>query len=146
MSPHVRPDILIKLGGSIITDKTQQNVFRTSVMSRLAGELYAGMQATGMQLSAMEFTISASLRAKTEEELTGEALAAFQSRADMIRKSLKAKTLKIVTIHLDTQTPRPSRPMFRAKAMASRAEATPPAAEAGTSSILVNAAGTVQVK
>lgn len=133
--------------------KGKQDGWRTRSEMRLESrdfaalaKLIGSLQAADMQLAAMEFSISSALRSRIEDELTREALAAFQSRADMIRQSLKAQTHKIVTIHLDTQTPQSPRPIMRVKAMTAMADAAPPQAEAGTSDILVSATGTVQVQ
>jgi predicted secreted protein len=133
--------------------KEKQDGWRTRAELRLESrdfdalaKLIGNLQAADVQLATMEFSISPSLRSRIEEELTREALSAFQGRADMIRQSLKAQTLKIVTIHLDTQTPQPPRPLYRAKAMSAMSEAAPPPVEAGTSGILVSATGTVQVQ
>jgi predicted secreted protein len=133
--------------------KGKQDGWRTRAELRLESrnfaslaELIGRLQAGDMQLGGMQFVISPSLRAEVEAELTKEAVAAFQARADLVRESLSAQASKIVTLHLDAQTPQIPRPMFRAKAMASMEEAVAPAAEAGTSEIVITASGTVQVQ
>jgi predicted secreted protein len=113
-----------------------------AVLAGLIGKLQAG----DVQLAGMQFLISPALRSQVEAELTKEALAAFQARADLVRQSLAAQASKIVTLHLDSQTPQIPRPMFRAKAMAAMEEAVAPPAEAGTSEIVITASGTVQVQ
>ena len=113
-----------------------------AVLAGLIGRLQAG----DVQLGGMQFLISPALRSQVEAELTKEALAAFQARADLVRQSLAAQTSRIVTLHLDAQTPQTPRPMFRAKAMAAMEEAVAPPAEAGTSEIVITASGTVQVQ
>jgi predicted secreted protein len=113
-----------------------------AVLAGLIGKLQAG----DVQLAGMQFLISPALRSQVEAELTKEALAAFQARADLVRQSLAAQASKIVTLHLDAQTPQIPRPMFRAKAMAAMEEAVAPPAEAGTSEIVITASGTVQVQ
>lgn len=133
--------------------KGKQDGWRTRAELRLESrdfaslaELIGMLQAGDMQLGGMQFLISPALRSQVEAELTKEALAAFQSRADLVRQSLSAQTSKIVTLHLDAQTPQPPRPMFRARAMVAMEEAAPPAAEAGSSEIVITASGTVQAQ
>lgn len=134
--------------------KDRQEGWRTRAELRLESrdvaalaKLVGRLQAADMQLAGMDFSLSPDLRSKIEEELTKEALAAFQSRADLIRQSLKAASLKIVTVHITTQAPQPQRPMLRARAVsAAMAGAPQPPAEAGTSDITVIATGTVQLQ
>jgi predicted secreted protein len=133
--------------------KGKQDGWRTRAELRLESRdfgalsaLIGQLQAADVQLAGMQFVVSPSLRSQVEAELTKEALAAFQARADLIRQSLSAQASRIVTLHLDAQTPHIPRPMFRAKAMAAMEEAAAPAAEAGTSEIVITASGTVQVQ
>jgi predicted secreted protein len=114
-----------------------------TALARLIGRL----QSADLQLGQLNFTISPDLRTRIESELTQEALAAFKSRADLIRQSLNAQGLRVVTIRLDTQFPQPLRQGLRAsRMMALEEQAPPPPAEGGTTEIVLNAAGTVQVQ
>ncbi len=133
--------------------KGKQDGWRTRAELRLESrdfaalaELIGRLQAGDMQLGGMQFVISPSLRSQVEAELTKEAVAAFQARADLVRQSLSAQTSRIVTLRLDAQAPQPPRPMFRARAMAAMEEAAAPPAEAGTGEIVIIASGTVQVQ
>jgi predicted secreted protein len=133
--------------------KGKQDGWRTRAELRLESRdftvlagLIGRLQSSDLQLGGLQFSVSPALRTQVEGELTKEALAAFQNRADVIRQSLSAQASKIVTIRIDTQTPQIHRPMMRAKAMASLEEAAAPAAEAGNSEIIVSAIGTVQTQ
>ena len=75
-----------------------------------------------------------------------EALAAFQQRAELIRKSLGASAYSLmdVTVHTGrTQRPVPLR--ARAGVSVARAEATPPAMEQGTTRITVQVSGRIHL-
>lgn len=134
--------------------KDRQEGWRTRAELRLESRDFAALakligtlQEADMQLAGMNFLLSPDLRSKIEGELTREALAAFQSRADLIRQSLKAASLKIVALHITTQAPQPQRTLLRARAMsAAMAGPAQPPAEAGTSDIVVIASGTVQLQ
>lgn len=133
--------------------KGRQDGWRTRADLRLESRDFTGLagligtlQAGDMQLEGMQFLISPALRSQIEAELTKEALAAFQARAELVRQSLTAQASKIVTLRLDSQPPQQPRPMFRAKAMAAMAEASATPAEAGVAEIVITASGTVQVQ
>jgi predicted secreted protein len=114
-----------------------------TALATLIGEL----QSDGMQLGNVQFSVSPALRDRIEQQLTREALKAFQQRADIVRDSLNSKALKIVTIRLDTQgSYPPPRPMYKVNAMMAMDAAAAPPAEAGNSEITVVASGSVQVE
>lgn len=108
--------------------------------------LIARLQAH-MQVGSIAFSVSPDARNSAMDTLTAEAIAAFRSRSDIVRRALGAKAYKIRRIALNTQsTPPPPRPFQRA-AGAIASEAIPaPGLEAGTSRVSVSASGTIEVE
>lgn len=74
------------------------------------------------------------------------AVAAFRSRAEIVRQSFSGRAYKIRKITLSTSgfVPQP-RPYMAARAMAS-ADVAPPPLEGGQSMITVSANGTIEVE
>ncbi len=110
-----------------------------------AASALIGKLQSGMQLGGVSFSVSAELRRQTENELITEAVAAFRSRAEILRQSLSGRTYKIRKITVNTAgfVPQP-RPYLAARAMAS-AEAAQPPLEGGQSMVTVSANGTIEV-
>jgi predicted secreted protein len=98
-----------------------------------------------LQVRAMQFLVSSGKRREVESALTEEALAAFQQRADIIRKSLGASSYRLMDVSIHTGGARPPMPV-RAEAMSvSRAGVASPAIEQGTSSVTVQVSGRIHL-
>ncbi len=98
-----------------------------------------------LQVQAMQFLVSTAKRRDVESALTEEALAAFQQRAEVIRKSLGASGYRLMDLSVHTGGLRPPMPL-RAEAMSvSRAGVASPAIEQGTSSISVQVSGRIRL-
>ena len=112
-------------------------------MAGLIGKL----QST-MQLGQVAFLVSPELRRQTENELIGEAVAAFRGRADIATKAIGGKSYKIRRVGINTGGMAPGpRPMLAQRALAAAAaEVAPPTFEGGTSTIQVAVNGTVEVE
>lgn len=107
--------------------------------TKLVGELQSRLQ-----LESLAFSVSPEQRRKIEDALIEEALAAFQDRAQLVRKKLGASGYQIVLLGIDTPgRPPPPRPMMRT-AMAEAAVA-PPAVEGGTSRVTVHVNATIEL-
>jgi predicted secreted protein len=111
-------------------------------MASLIGKL----QST-MQLGGVAFAVSPELRRQIEDEMIGEGVAAFRSRAEIARTALGGKSYKIRRIAINTggMVPGP-RPMIAQRAQAAPAEVAPPSFEGGTSTVQVSVNGTVEVE
>jgi predicted secreted protein len=109
-------------------------------MSALLGELQ-----TRIQLRSIDFTVSPAQRRKVEDELIDEALAAFLARAERVRQRLGGRGYEIVQISIGTSGAPPVPRMRAAMAMES-AQAAPPALEAGTSELVSNVSGSIQLE
>lgn len=109
-------------------------------LTRLIGALQERLQ-----VQSMQFLVSPARRRDVESALTEEALAAFQQRADVIRKSLGASSYRLMDVNVNTGGLRPPMPM-RAEAMSmSRAAVASPAVEQGTSSVTVQVSGRIHL-
>jgi predicted secreted protein len=110
-----------------------------SQVSELIGELQ-----TRLQVQSVGFTVSPERRREVEDALIREALAAFRSRAKLVRESLEASGFELVKISINTGGSPPIVPR-QVRAMAA-AEVAPPALEAGTSTLVVRASGTIELR
>jgi predicted secreted protein len=109
-------------------------------LTRLIGALQERLQ-----VQSMQFLVSAAKRRDVEAALTEEALAAFQQRAEVIRKALGASGYRLMDVSVHTGGPRPPVPV-RAEAMSmSRAAVSSPAVEQGTSSVSVQVSGRIRL-
>ena len=111
-------------------------------MSELIGKL----QST-MSVGYVNFAVSPDVRRQTENELIGQAIDAFRARAELVRKALGGKGVRIrhlsVTSGLSGAQPRVFAAL-RASSIAPVAEA--PQLEAGVSQVQVGVSGTVEIE
>jgi len=109
-------------------------------VSRLIGRLQANMQLAGVQ-----FSVSPEARAAAENELIGEAIAAFKARAEIVQTALGGRGYKLQNLDVSSGQSGPMPRMALARpAMAAEAP-QPPALEGGVSTITVNANGTIEI-
>lgn len=110
-------------------------------LSELVGTLQSRLQ-----LQSLQFSVSPDKRRQIEDTLIEQALAAYQQRADIIRKSLGAQgyTLLEVNIHTAGQD-RPIPVRAEAASMLSRSSVSQPAMEQGTSRVNVQASGKIRL-
>lgn len=98
-----------------------------------------------LQLRSIGFSVSPERRRGIEDELVAEVLAAFRARAEIVRRSLGARSYEIVQISINTQGGAPPRPVrMMAMEMESRSQVRAPALEGGSSRIVVHANGTIE--
>jgi predicted secreted protein len=110
----------------------------SDAMTRLVGALQERLQ-----LHSFGFEVSREARARVEEELVAEALAAFGARAERVRKALGAKGYAIDEISIGTSGGAPP-PIMRARMESFAASASaPPAVEGGSSRVVVTASGAI---
>jgi predicted secreted protein len=114
----------------------------TDAMTALIGTLQSRLQ-----LQSFRFGVSEETRAKVEEELVKEALAAFQERALLVRQSLGAGGYAIDDLSIDTGGYAPPRPMMESRMdMMVSKSAAPPAVEGGESRIAVTVSGAIKLE
>ncbi|HZQ74635.1 MAG TPA: SIMPL domain-containing protein [Burkholderiales bacterium] len=108
-------------------------------LAKLVGELQQSLLVQGMQLR-----LSPALRRSTEEALMAEAIAAFQARAELVRKAMKASRYGVRTMNIGTSGGLVV-PLSQGLRGASLS-AAPVALEAGTSTVQVSVSGTIQLE
>lgn len=108
-------------------------------LSGLVGELQAG----GLTLSGIDFSVSAQTRRALEDELIDEALAAFRARATRVAKAMGRAGWSLVALSIGHDGAPPPRPP--ALPMRGMAEAGP-ALERGESEVRVVVDGTIELE
>ncbi len=105
-----------------------------------------GILQSRLQMQSLQFSVSPDRRRQVENELIEQALDAYQARADIIRKSLGAKTYKLMDINIRSSGRSPVIPM-RAEAVStlSRSSVSTPALEQGTSRVNVQVSGKIRL-
>lgn len=104
-------------------------------------ELTARLQSS-VQVAGVAFSVSRESRAKAEEALIHEAVAAFQGRATLVTKAAGIADYRIREMTVQAEGYRPP-PIPRLAAMASDA-APAPSFEAGVSSIVLRVSGSIE--
>ncbi len=100
-----------------------------------------------MQLAGISFVPSPDTITATENRLIDAALKAFRTRADIIAKSMGARTWKSVNLNINTGGGPMPMSKYRTATMAMSVEAVPaPEVAAGNSEITVLANGTIQLQ
>ncbi len=100
-----------------------------------------------MQLANLQFSIAPDTVARTENELVGEVIKAFQTRANAISKAMGTNGYKIVSLSINSagNMPMPlARPMMRG-ALAIDSAIPAPDFSAGDSHLTVQASGTIEL-
>lgn len=110
-------------------------------LAKLVGELQQGLLVQGMQLR-----LSPALRRSSEEALIAEAIAAFQARAEIVRRAMKAAKYGVRTMNIGTSGGGIVAPFARANVSGMSASAAPVALEAGSSTVQVTVSGTIQLE
>ncbi len=106
----------------------------------LVGKLQSDLVVVGLVQ-----TVSGDARRKAENALIGEAFAAFEERARVVRDAMKAKGYRVKELQLSPGGV-PPRPMaMQARAYSSESAAAP-AIEPGSTRILITVSGTVQMQ
>lgn len=140
--------------GSSLTSSSRLENWRGRAEIRLesrdfkaAGELIGKLQEK-LQLNGLSFVVAADTRRKVEDDLTTEAITAFKTRAETIRKAWSAKDYKLVQMSLGSAGAPPAyAPMMRAMKMADSAEAMPAHDIAGGETrLVVNVSGSIELQ
>ncbi len=121
---------------------TQELLLEGSDFAEL-GSLIGQLQER-LQVTSINFSVSAERRRAVEDELIAQALGAFKQRAELIRRQLAAKSYRIVDVSINTGGGQPA-PLMRGLALEA-ASVTPPAVEAGASILTVNVGGAIELQ
>jgi predicted secreted protein len=99
-----------------------------------------------LALESISYAVSDELRQSVEEELTKQALDAFQKRAQLVTEQLGRKSYRLVemTIHSDEQAIQPRR--LRGSMMATQSSVAAPSLEAGTQTLRMKIDGSIELQ
>jgi predicted secreted protein len=111
-----------------------------------AASALIGKLQTSMQLAGINFSVSSETRKATENDLIGEAVAAFRARAEVAQQAIGGKSYKIQRLSLNTGFSGPPPRLMLMQARAGVADAAPPPVEGGASTITVNVTGMIEVE
>lgn len=111
-----------------------------------AARVIARLQST-MQMGNMTFVLSPDTATATNNRLIDSALKAFSTRADIVAKSLGARSWRMVEVNIGTDAGHPPVPVYRmaAKTMLAEDGVEPQDVAGGTSNIVVNVNGRIQL-
>jgi len=111
-------------------------------LSELVGTLQSRLQ-----MQSLQFSVSPDKRRQIEDTLIEQALAAYQRRADIIRKSVGAQGYTLLEVDIHTAGQDRPMPPLRAEAvsMLSRSSVSQPAMEQGTSRVNVQVSGKIRL-
>ncbi|WP_298771879.1 SIMPL domain-containing protein [uncultured Shewanella sp.] len=125
----------------VIAWKTSQQLELESTDFPLLTKVIGKLQ-TELNITAIEFKVSPSVRKNTQNQLSIEALNQFKQQAELIQKNMGASNYQIVSVNINTgsQYLAYPRPMMKTE-MASSA----PAIKSGSSAINVDASGQIQL-
>lgn len=113
--------------------------------AKVLGDLIASLQQR-LAIEAIGFSVSKESRDRTETALTTEALAQFQARARQVAAALGRGGYRVVRLNLGTGDNMPPPLMQRGAAMMlAEKAATPAQLAAGTQTMNVTVAGTIQL-
>jgi predicted secreted protein len=92
--------------------------------------------------------VSPTRQKEAEDELIGQAIADFRSRARRVAEAFGKAEFRIVDVNVNTgnRIPEPRRYAARGMAMAEAAAAPPPVFESGTRDLQVTVSGTVELR
>lgn len=114
----------------------------TAAISSLLGTLQAG----GLVLRTISFSVSRETRARLEDELMAAAITAFRSRAALITKSFGKNSYVIAAINIgDGGYQPPLMPYARSSSMMVD-EAVGPEVEGGQSTLRIDVSGTIELQ
>ena len=97
-----------------------------------------------LQVKQMSFVPTTETRVRIENELIEEAMQAFLSRVEIVKKNMPDKNYRIINLNINTGGYRPPERHAQRAMVHSMEMASAPAVEAGTSNITVTVSGRIQ--
>jgi predicted secreted protein len=111
------------------------------------GGLIGQLQAQGLLLRGITFSVAPETRERFEEELIVEALSAFRQRAGLIARAIGRRGWNLMNLSIGQQDPPVPFPYQQGRTMALEAAAdVPPALESGKSTLRVSVDATIDVE
>ncbi len=103
-----------------------------------------GVLQKDLQLQSLHFDVSPETRSKVADELIGEALAAFQARADIIARSMGRSGYRVVNVDVSTDEA-VNNPRGGVMMMEARSKGSAPALEGGDTRVSVRVFARIQL-
>jgi predicted secreted protein len=110
-----------------------------------AASALIGKLQSGMQLANLTFSVSPEARRSTENELIAEAIAAFKSRAEIVKTALAGRGYKLQRLNVASGYNAPQPRFAMARLAASAPDVATPNLEAGVTMVTVTAGGAIEV-
>jgi predicted secreted protein len=131
-------------GNRIVRWQASQDLILESADTGAVAKLVGKLQEKGLLLRGIGFSVSRETQRKLEDELVGEAIAAFRTRASLVAKSFGKSSYGLISVNVGGGGYPPPMPMMRADlAMTAKAEGAPaPSFEGGTSRVRMDVSGT----
>ncbi len=134
--PTYRKQVVI---GWRASQQIEINSINIAELTELVGKLQEKLQ-----VKQMSFVPTTETRARIENELIEEAMQAFLSRVEIVKKNMPDKNHRIITLNINAGGYRPPVVHAQRSMMQSMEMSSAPSVEAGKSKITVTVSGSVQ--
>lgn len=132
-----------RISGWQVRQSIQLKSRDSNALSALLGNLQAKLRIEGIA-----YSVSPEVQAATEDELVGNALAAFKKRAELVKTSMGRSEYRVVRVDVQSANDFPQ-PFFRMAAMEAGSAAAPapppPSLEGGKQKLRVNVQAEIEL-
>ncbi len=134
-------------GNRIIRWQASQDLILESKDVDAVAKLLGKLQAQGLLLRSISFSVSRETQRKLEDELIAEAIAAFRARAALVAKGFGKASYGLIAVNVGGGGYQPPMPMMRGKMEMMSADAgAAPSFEGGTSHVRMDVNGTIELE
>lgn len=134
-------------GNRILRWQASQDLILESRDVDAVANLVGQLQAQGLLLRSITFSVSRETQQRLEDELIAEAIAAFRARAGLVAKSFGKASYGLISVNVGGGGFQPPMPMLRGRAeMMSADAAVAPSFEGGTSRVRMDVNGTIELE
>ena len=133
--------------GKLVRWRASQDLVVEGASVDAITELVGRLQAQGLLLRGVSFSVAPETRKRVEDELIVEALTAFRERAGLISRGLGRRGWNLMSLAIgEPGMPIPYLQQGRTMAMEAADAAVPPALESGKSTLRISIDATVEVE
>jgi predicted secreted protein len=134
-------------GNRILRWQASEDLILESKDVDAVAKLVGKLQAQGLLLRSITFSVSRETQRKLEDELIAEAIAAFRARAALVAKSFGKASYGLISVNVGGGGYQPPMPMMRGKMEMMTADAAvAPSFEGGTSRVRMDVNGTIELE
>lgn len=134
-------------GNRIVRWQASQDLILESKDVDAVAKLLGKLQGQGLLLRNISFSVSRETQRALEDELIGEAVAAFRARAALVAKSFGKASYSLISVNVGGGGFQPPMPMVRGKIEMMAADAAAaPSFEGGTSRVRMDVNGTIELE